>query len=372
MTRLDRYVLASALRGLAGVAVLLLALAFAIEWLDQRGGSRGIGDALLLAALVLPRRAIDLVPFVALFGVLLGLGALAATEELTAARAAGVSVRRVVGIALVPVAVLGCLAVLAGEFVVPATEARLAVLKAERRTPDADGGLRWVHHADPRGDGSGAWIAAGAVSAGGTLHGVQAFVFEGEALVSAWHARSVAPASSGASSSSGVVRDPARAMARDLEATTIAGDRVHGNRAALAEVALPVSSGAFTGYQARDAQRIGLTALQARIARLEGRPAQAARRLLAHYDSVRWQRLGQPFATLLLAALGGAFVFGSLRRLRVGVRMALGLLVALAFKYLSDLVAALVLIYGLPGWASAAVPLCVLAVAAGVALRRAA
>jgi lipopolysaccharide export system permease protein len=366
--RLDRYVLGSVLRGLAGVAVLLLALAFAIEWLDQRGGSRDIGDALVLAALVLPRRAIDLVPFVALFGVLLGLGALAATEELTAARAAGVSVRRLVGIALIPVAALGCLAVLAAEFMVPAAEARLAVLKAERRGADADSGLRWVHHADPRHDGSGAWIAAGAVSADGTLHGVRAFEFRGDVLASAWHARSVTPA---AAVRADVGRGPP-AQARDLAATTIVQDRVRATHAALAGVVLPVSGGAFTGYLARDAQRVGLRELQARIALLEGRPGQSARRLHAHYDNVRWQRLGQPVATLLLAALGGAFVFGSLRRLRVGVRMALGLLVALAFKYVSDLVAALVIILGLPGWASAAVPLCLLAWAAVASLRRAA
>ncbi len=380
MRLFDRYVLASVLRALAGVALLLFALAFALEWLDQRSGRLGLRDALLLAVLTMPRRLPELLPFVALFGVLLGLGALAATEELTAARAAGTGSSRIVGVALIPVAVLALLALWCGESVMPAAESRLGVLKAEQRGGERDEALRWAHQRGEHGlGGTDVWMAVAAVSADGVLHGVHGFEFEGLELVSAWWVRSLAPVDlSSTGSSPDAVAAPAvrrHAVAAEVLSTRRSGGArggIEAGRVAQRTLVLPLADGAFTGYLARDAARISLRALGVRVDRLREARTGAAARLLAHYESVRWQRLGQVPATLLLAAIGGGFVFGSLRQMRLGARVALGLLLAIAFKYVGDLLAALVLIYGWPPWTSAAVPLLLLGAATWVSLRRAA
>lgn len=337
---------------LAGVTAVMLALAFALEWIDQRSSTLGIGDALTLAALTMPRRLTELLPFAALFGVLAGLGVLAATEELTAARAAGVSIRRLVGSALVPVCVLLAIGLACGETVMPAAEARVALLKAERRGTDSQAVLRWARFGEQ-------WVAAAAVGSDGSLHGVTTFEFRGGSLAAAWHARALTNSARGA-------------QVHDLEGTWLGETQLSTLRSTVQAVPLQVDAGAFTIFAARDATRIGLGELQARIDRLQAGSGMAATRVRAHYENERWRRLGQPPAVLLLAVLGAGFVFGSLRRARIGVRVAAGVLLAIAFKYVCDLLAALVLLYQLPAWWSAAAPLLLLAVAAAIALRRAA
>lgn len=352
MRRLDRYVVSHVAIALLGVTTVMLALAFALEWIDQRSSTLGIGDALILAALTMPRRLTELLPFAALFGVLAGLGALAATEELTAARAAGVSIRRLVGAALVPVCVLLAMGIACGETLMPAAEAQVALLKAERRGGDAHAPLRWARFGEH-------WVAAAAVGRDGSLHGVTAFEFRAATLDAAWHARSLTNSARGA-------------HARDLDGTWLDESRVRVARAPARAMPMHVDVQAFSAFAARDASRIGLGELQARITQLQASSGVAAGRVRAHYDNVRWQRLGQPPAVLLLAVLGAGFVFGSLRRTRIGVRVAAGLLLAIAFKYLCDLLAALVLLYMLPAWWSAAAPLLLLGMAAAFVLRRAA
>src|SRR3546814_5476436 len=63
-------------------------------------GDYGVGTALLALLLTLPRRLYDLFPYAAVIGSLMGLGALAASSELTALRAAGLSRQRIGGSAM--------------------------------------------------------------------------------------------------------------------------------------------------------------------------------------------------------------------------------------------------------------------------------
>ena len=78
-------------------AVLLgldLVLALGNEATDFGKGSYGFPQALVYLCYTLPRRAYTMFPFAAVIGALMGLGQLAATSELTALRAVGLSRRR--------------------------------------------------------------------------------------------------------------------------------------------------------------------------------------------------------------------------------------------------------------------------------------
>lgn len=95
MARYDQVIARSFALGMLPVAILLLALfGFLVlaEALEDVGQGRfTTTDAILVTALRLPRILIDLLPVVVLLGGLLGLGRLAAGSELIALRAAGQS-----------------------------------------------------------------------------------------------------------------------------------------------------------------------------------------------------------------------------------------------------------------------------------------
>ncbi|MBA4142274.1 MAG: LPS export ABC transporter permease LptG [Nitrosospira sp.] len=106
MTIVDRYLAVQVLLGLGIATAVLLPLFGFLDLLDQLDdvgrGTYRVQDAFLHTALLLPRRFIQLAPFIALIGNVIALGRLAAGSELTALRGAGVSPVR---ISLPPLAV---------------------------------------------------------------------------------------------------------------------------------------------------------------------------------------------------------------------------------------------------------------------------
>lgn len=106
MTIIYRYLALQVLMGLGIATAVLLPLFGFLDLLDQLDdvgrGTYSVKDAFLYTALLLPRRFIQLAPFIALMGNVAALGRLAVGSELTALRVAGVSP---VGISLAPVAV---------------------------------------------------------------------------------------------------------------------------------------------------------------------------------------------------------------------------------------------------------------------------
>lgn len=106
MTIIYRYLALQVLMGLGIATVVLLPLFGFLDLLDQLDdvgkGTYSVKDAFFYTALLLPRRFIQLAPFIALMGNVTALGRLAVGSELTALRGAGISP---LGISLAPVAV---------------------------------------------------------------------------------------------------------------------------------------------------------------------------------------------------------------------------------------------------------------------------
>jgi lipopolysaccharide export system permease protein len=96
-----------------------------------RGDYRTI-DALQYVLLVLPRGAYELFPVAVLLGSLTGLGGLASHSELTAMRAAGISLAQIIGAAMKAGVLVMLLVVLIGEVVAPNSERRAEVMRAEK------------------------------------------------------------------------------------------------------------------------------------------------------------------------------------------------------------------------------------------------
>lgn len=123
MRTLDRYIGLTLLKGSALVmAVLLIMFSFLAllqELEDVGDGNYGLVEALGYVGLTIPERLLELAPVTALLGGLVGLGTLAKGSELTAIRAAGISVNRVAwSVGKLSIALIVSLLLFA-EFVVP-------------------------------------------------------------------------------------------------------------------------------------------------------------------------------------------------------------------------------------------------------------
>ena len=111
-------------------------LALVSELGDVGEGRYGVVDALTYVAYTVPRRAHYLFPYAAVISSLMALGQLAATSELTALRAVGLSRRRL-GVAVVgAIAVVTALMVVNGETLGPWGQRQADALKASSRSND--------------------------------------------------------------------------------------------------------------------------------------------------------------------------------------------------------------------------------------------
>jgi len=102
-------------------------------------GSYQVADAMLYVALMLPQKFLELFPMGVLIGALFGLGTLASNHELTVMRAAGVTTWRIAGSALKASVILMVLVLFLSEVVAPvasksAQQLRTAALSEGRIT----------------------------------------------------------------------------------------------------------------------------------------------------------------------------------------------------------------------------------------------
>lgn len=100
MSVLDRYIGRQLLFATLAALAILLTLLGVMNLFDELGdvgkGRYGVGNAFIYVMLGLPRYAYELFPVAALLGSLAGLGAMANNSELTAMRAAGISLWRII------------------------------------------------------------------------------------------------------------------------------------------------------------------------------------------------------------------------------------------------------------------------------------
>jgi lipopolysaccharide export system permease protein len=185
---LDRYLAAAVIGGtVLTLAVLLPLLAVFVlaDEMDQVGtAGYGLWDALLFVTLSLPRYLYQVFPIATLIGALVGLGQLAARSELVAMRAAGLSIARILGGAVLGGVVLAVMATLIGEVVAPVAEQRALALRATAQSGEtmqiSDRGF-WARDGD-------AFINVRQIEPGAELVGIDVFEIGDNRLRFATHA----------------------------------------------------------------------------------------------------------------------------------------------------------------------------------------
>jgi lipopolysaccharide export system permease protein len=123
--RVDRYVGLAAVLGIIAVWVTmtLLAITFGLlKELRATTGDYGTLEAFWFTFLTMPRTAYQMFPVSALIGALIGIGGLAANNELVAFRTAGVSRLRLAGAAMGGALLVTAFVMVLGEWIAPVAE----------------------------------------------------------------------------------------------------------------------------------------------------------------------------------------------------------------------------------------------------------
>ena len=129
----DRYVGLAAVLGILGVWLGLTVLFVVFNLLDELREVRadyGVVDALWFVVLTIPRMAYQVFPVSALLGALVGVGGLAAANELVAFRTSGISRLRLSLAALAGTMLVTVPVMVMGEWVAPAAEQQARLMAA--------------------------------------------------------------------------------------------------------------------------------------------------------------------------------------------------------------------------------------------------
>ena len=331
-------------------------LDFAKQLDDLGKGSYSIGHVVLYIACTTPRRAYELFPTSALIGSLLGLGGLAATSELTALRAAGISRWRICMGAVVGLAAVTAVMMLDAETLGPKGEQAAESISVSAKST-----------AIVVSQGSGLWARDGALFVNARA-GAQR-LHAGESEVELADLRLFQFGTDG-----------------NLQALTRAGKAIYrqGHWTLQDVVRTDFSAQAVSEHKSASAEWKTSLSPQTVLASV-GHPryqstAELRRNIdymhsnavdASTYENAYWSRMFYPLNVLALCMAALPFAFGQLRTGGFGKRLFAGIVCGLTFFLLQRFAQNLSTIYRWPLWAAhIAPPLLVLAASQAYFRRR--
>ena len=306
---------------LTGLDLLISGLLAEID--DIGEGDYGFVAALTYVIYTLPRRAYMMFPTGAVIGTLMGLGVLAATSELTALRAVGLSRKRLSASVAVPLLLITVVMILNAETLAPWAQRSADNMKAAAKSSDLIvarySGL-WAREGDTflnaqggqeRRDGDRQWLE---------LTDVRLFEFDGEGRLA-----SVARAASAAHDGDGWLLQGVRRVwfeERSVSETEVMEEHWTSQ---LDAAALATAGNLWRPrYQTTADLRSGIDYRQR-----NGLDA-------SEYEEHYWGRWFYPFNVLALCLAAIPFAFGSLRSGGQGRRLFIGVVFGLGFWLLQN------------------------------------
>jgi lipopolysaccharide export system permease protein len=327
---------------------------FLVE-INDIGGDYTLTKAVVYTLLTVPRRAYQWFGYAALIGGLLGMGLLAASGELTALRAAGLSKLRICLSVILSLLVLTAGVTLMGETVAPRGEQKAEALALTAKARDVTigkGGALWAR--------------------------------DGETIINAKHGRSHATAQGTAVELSDV-RVFEFTERGQLQALSLARSATHVNGAwTLHDVRRTEFSGT-SAHTTQQAQAQWQSALDPDVlAKSMIHPEYLSLRDLSrnigymqrnHQDATTyrrayWDRVYYPLNVLVLAFCAVPFAFGALRTGGLGKRLFIGMALAITYYLFQSAVVSTGVVYNLNLAVAGALPSLLLALAAFAYFRR--
>ncbi len=338
MRILDRYIgltVASHTLVVMSVFIALFSFASFVGEIDYIGkGKYGALQAVYYVALTLPSLIYQLFPPVALIGSMVGLGMLSSGSELTAIRAAGVSMGRII-LSVMKVGVLLMVAALiVGEWLAPQAEYYGQTMRstalAERISLKTQSGF-WVR------DGHN-FIHVREILADSQLVDISIYEFaEQNRLQKVTHARTASYQQN-------------KWQLQDIEYSQINTAGIITQRQPSAEWGSLLSP-AVLGVVAVKPDKLSLTGLRKYIGYLHDNNLNADR-----YELAFWKKIMLPLGTGVMVFLAIPFIFGTLRSVGIGQRIMVGTLLGIAFYLFNQTFGYVGLVYGMNPVASAMLP----------------
>ncbi|MGB6975941.1 MAG: LPS export ABC transporter permease LptG [Gammaproteobacteria bacterium] len=345
----ERYIAGTVIAATFVTIVALLGMQLFIELVAelQDIGTRdyNLWQAILYVPLLLPTDVYQFFPIAGLIGSLMGLGWLASHSELIAFRAAGVSMKQVIGAVLKTGVLMLLVATLIGEGLAPLAQhyakTRKALAMSGGQTLKTNQGT-WVR------DGE-SFIHISEILPHGNLQGITRYQFNNHQLVSAGYAQNA-------------VYRQGHWLFQNVVESQLGKESIHVQHYPQRDWGITFRP-RLLGTTSIVPQEQSLAELRTYIhySRLSGQNA-------SQYEFIFWQRIFQPLATLIMIALGVPCIFGPMRNASIGLRILLGILLGFVFYMLNQFFGPLTLVYQLSPWVAAALPTLLFAAGGGVLL----
>lgn len=329
MRLLGRYIAHSVMLSTLAVLVVIVGLDFIFSLLDEMGklrGDYGFFQVVNYLLIRLPNRFYLFLPIAILVGVLIGLGNLAATSELTVMRAAGVSIPRLIFQACKPVFALLILAMLASEFWLPSLEQFASTYRWEKLHSQQQSNLVTSH--DLWLKENNVFYSVDVARDDGQLYGVRVFELNAD-----WSLKNIITAP--------------RADYIDNHWQLTAAQKISLNVDQLEKtifdklsINLPIAP-EFVALQAFEPAELPPSQLWQYAGYLEVK-GQAS----GYYWLAFWKKTLLPITVFAVVLLGASFTFGPLRSVPAGTRVFHGIIIALVVKFMQDLLGPSALLWG--------------------------
>jgi len=353
MKVLDRYIVRIVIVDTLGILLALILLQSLFNFMDETGnvgrGDYKLIDALYFIILQIPANIYDYFPVSALIGGLVGIGGLASHSELIVMRASGISLKDISIAVLKGTLALMVLVFLIGEYVSP----KSSQLGHQMKTSLMSGGNLvqsqkgiWVKEGDN-------YIRIRIILPDGHMEGITRFQFSNKKLQTMNYAQS------------GHFQEDGRWLLKGVRETFIQPDSVTSTRADTMywETTLNPETLGIVSLKAED---LNLKGLKEYSAYLNENGLSATR-----YELSYWKKLLQPPAVAVMMFLALSFISGPLRSVTIGARIVMGIVVGFGFNMLSSLFGPVSLVYHLPAFLAASLPIMIFAIIATVMMKKA-
>jgi lipopolysaccharide export system permease protein len=367
LTTLDRYVGKRILLFTLMVFGVLFAMFFLIMLVDALPdygkGNFGLPQMMSYILLSQPRRFYEVIPVVALVGVLGGMSSLAVSSELVAIRAAGISLRRLTVSAVKASLPLLVLCVLLSEWIIPVSDQKAQADRAQALAiglQSRSTGI-WLR------DGERRFLNVGDVLPDGNLLRVTLFDFEtpkaGE------NCREGGGSCPAAELRSHLYAEQARIVDGSWlfsQARISMLDKGRAQTRTEAEARLPteLTPEVVAAFAVRP-EAMSMQNLRRYVQHLEAHGQDTGRYRLAF-----WQKFVLPLAVVVMVLLAMPFVFQPARSGALSQHLFIGVMLGLGFVLVSRTFGYFGLIYGVPPLAGSMAPLLLFAVVAIYLARR--
>lgn len=340
MKILDRYLFGMVASSIFAVLMVIIgidSLAELINEISEIQADYGLAQVFFYILLKLPSSLAEYAGYSALIGVMIGLGLVSNTGELTVIRASGISLTRIAWMVMKPALVLIILAALIAEFVAPTfeqkAESQRSVLRGDNITSIEKSGL-WMFD-------QGTFIHVNAVYPDGRLFGLSTYKIDlGASELETTQSEQT------------VYEQATHSWAEsDLRWSRVSPVDVESDYSNEGEWATELRP-ELLNMSVLGADQMSVRDLS-KYSDYLGDDQQRAR----EYQVQFWQKLLAPLSIASLVFIGMSFVLGSNRQVAVGERIFIGVIVGTVFQLLQDIFGPASVVWGFSAFWAVLIPI---------------